>query len=88
MSVSCRDIAALECPQILLGPFEGFVLETSCTTVNCTIRDKRVFISTMLRAEKIIWAKQPRRGLPGIFFSHLKKLPTPVVTFASYKEDG
>lgn len=22
----------------------------------------------MLRAEKIIWAKQPRRGLPGIFF--------------------
>lgn len=43
MSVSCRDIAALECPQILLGPFEGFVLETSCTTVNCTIRDKSVY---------------------------------------------
>lgn len=47
-----------------------------------------MFISTMLRAEKIIWAKQPRRGLPGIFFSHLKTLLNPVVTFASYKEDG
>lgn len=33
-----------------------------------------MFISTVLRAEEIIWAKQPKRGLPGIFFFTSEKV--------------
>lgn len=46
-----------------------------------------MFISPVLRAEKIIWVKEGRRGLQGSF-SHVGKLLAPALTSASYKEGG
>lgn len=46
-----------------------------------------MFISPVLRAEKIIWVKEGRRGLQGSF-SHIGKLLAPALTSASYKEGG